>query len=152
MTDKYGLLPRLAQIAADRVVTPMCPGINQQVQKSLLEQFERAAKEYEMSADLLKEKLRFITEKCEQYWNEDGLCDAEVHAALECIHRWAREAALAAQPEPGETREVREALEELLCQAEIVELNRGPNWITTACAEHQIAIERAKRALAAGRE
>lgn len=24
--------------------------------------------------------------KCEQYWNENGLCDEEVHAILEWIH------------------------------------------------------------------
>lgn len=35
------------------------------------------------------EKLRAIREKCEQYWNEDGIPMAEVHAILENIHRHA---------------------------------------------------------------
>lgn len=28
-----------------------------------------------------------IIAKCEQYWNEFNICDAEVHAILEYIHR-----------------------------------------------------------------
>lgn len=36
--------------------------------------------------------LTDIKAKCEQYWNEGSICAAEVHNALECIHRWANEA------------------------------------------------------------
>jgi hypothetical protein len=44
------------------------------------------------------ERLRAIIAKCEQYWNEPNICDAEIHAILEFIHREAREAALADSP------------------------------------------------------
>ena len=44
-----------------------------------------------------REKLQAIIAKCEQYWNEPNIGDAEIHAALEAIHRDAREALLAAQ-------------------------------------------------------
>jgi hypothetical protein len=37
--------------------------------------------------------LSLIIRKCEQYWNEPNIGDAEIHAILENIHRWAREAA-----------------------------------------------------------
>lgn len=36
--------------------------------------------------------LTRIKEKCEQYWNEPNICDAEIHAILEFIHREARAA------------------------------------------------------------
>ncbi len=39
------------------------------------------------------EQLRLaqeITDKCEQYWNEFGICDAEIHAILEFIHERVR--------------------------------------------------------------
>ncbi len=38
-------------------------------------------------AETLAAKLKEIIEKCEQYWNANGLCDAEIHAALAAIHK-----------------------------------------------------------------
>lgn len=76
-----------------------------------------------MSADPLKEKLQSITEKCEQYWNAPGLGDAEVHAALECIHRWAREALAAhsAAPIERETAKLRLLLFECIRELEYIQ-------------------------------
>ncbi len=39
-----------------------------------------------------KDPLKCILMKCEQYWNEHNICDEEVHASLETIHRWASDA------------------------------------------------------------
>ena len=33
------------------------------------------------------EAIKIIQNKCEQYWNTDGLGDPEIHAILEFIHR-----------------------------------------------------------------
>jgi hypothetical protein len=38
-----------------------------------------------------QERIAAILEKCEFYWNQDGICDAEIHAVLEGIHEHARE-------------------------------------------------------------
>ena len=43
---------------------------------------------------LTEEQVRAIdsiTQKCEQYWNEPNICDAEIHAALGVIHARAME-------------------------------------------------------------
>ena len=39
------------------------------------------------------ELLNAIQRKCEQYWNEPNICDAEIHAVLENIHEAAGRAA-----------------------------------------------------------
>lgn len=51
-----------------------------------------------------QERIASILEKCEFYWNRDGICDAEVHAMLERIHEHAREIskALAGAASPAE--------------------------------------------------
>lgn len=46
-----------------------------------------------------QERLTAILEKCEFYWNHDGIPDAEIHAVLERIHEHAREVAKAFSPQ-----------------------------------------------------
>lgn len=40
-----------------------------------------------MKADKSLEHLKNISDKCEQYWNESNISDAELHAMLEYIYR-----------------------------------------------------------------
>jgi len=53
------------------------------------------------SGDQWARALQAITEKCEQYWNEHNICDAEIHAVLEFIHQQARAVATALQEPRG---------------------------------------------------
>lgn len=42
-----------------------------------------------MNLKIIKASLKVIRDKCEQYWNERNIGDAEIHAALEYIERCA---------------------------------------------------------------
>ena len=63
-------------------------GLSEQVldeeRYELLAEWRRSAVQAEREA--LEPHLATIIRKCEQYWNEPNICDAEVHSILEFIH------------------------------------------------------------------
>lgn len=73
-----------------QLLTKAADSLSLQENNRLIELWTRLMDDFDKADRENKSRMRAIREKCEQYWNEHNIGDAEIHAVLEFIHREAK--------------------------------------------------------------
>jgi hypothetical protein len=84
-----GLAKKIAGVLGNTSIHSCADGVRRAKWKALAAEVIDAAGVAELVAEneRLRSGCKKAAKKCEQYWNQHGICDEEVHSILEFIHR-----------------------------------------------------------------